>query len=340
MSLSPAPLTDADQIALRESLTRMQLAAPDDPVRLQPLAGGVSSLIVRADTPRGPLCVKRALAQLKVAAHWEAPVERNRAELAWLRLAGTLRPGAVPEILGDDATHCAFAMQWLEPRDFPLWKQQLRDGWARTDTARAVAQNLVAIHAATADRPALAREFAHDANFHALRLEPYFLHAATKHPAQAEALRALVRTTADTRRCLVHGDISPKNILVGPQGPVFLDAECAWYGDPAFDLAFCLNHLLLKTVWRPDTTADFLACFDVLAATYLEGVDWEPPQALEARTAALLAGLLLGRVDGKSPAEYLVTEAQRARVRRAALDLIDHPAPRLSALRQRWSAHA
>ena len=90
------------------------------------------------------------------------------------------------------------------------------------------------------------------------------------HPDLAAAARpAGARPPPRTKRALVHGDVSPKNILVGPRGPVFLDAECAWYGDPAFDLAFCLNHLLLKCLWTPRRGAGFLACFDALAAAYL-----------------------------------------------------------------------
>ena len=118
---------------------------------------------------------------------------------------------------------------------------------------------------------------------------------------------------------LVHGDVSPKNILVGPRGPVFVDAECAWFGDPAFDLAFCLNHLLLKCVHRPARTDAFLGAYRALADTYLAGVTWEPAAAVEARAATLLDGLLLARVDGKSPVEYLRTEPQRARVREFAM---------------------
>src|SRR5690606_24626353 len=118
-------------------------------------------------------------------------------------------------------------------------------------------------------------------------------------------------TTASTRLALVHGDVSPKNILIGPNGPVFLDAECAWYGDPAFDLAFCLNHLLLKCLWTPRAATDFLASFEALAAAYRSGVVWEPPEALERRTARLLPGLLLGRIDGKSPVEYLTADRDK-----------------------------
>ena len=117
------------------------------------------------------------------------------------------------------------------------------------------------------------------------------LATARVHAELAPVLNSLAERTARTRLALVHGDVSPKNILVGPAGPVFLDAECAWYGDPAFDLAFCLNHLLLKGAWVPASQADYLACFDGLAEAYLDGVTWESADALEARAATLLRHL-------------------------------------------------
>ena len=333
-----------DARRLLAALRRMRLAQADETPRITQLTGGVSSLIVRADTARGPICVKQALPQLKVATLWEAPVERNRAEVAWMRIADRIVPGCVPAILGEDAQDNAFAMQWLAPDRYPIWKAQLRDGIAETDTAQAVGRNLAAIHTATAGDARLARSFAHDAGFYAIRLEPYFVETARRHPECAAALHGLAQTTANTKLALVHGDISPKNILVGPvhEGraahPIFLDAECAWYGDPAFDIAFCLNHLLLKCVWRPDMKQDFLACFDRLSATYLAGVTWEAPAQIEARAAALLAGMLLARIDGKSPVEYITTDADRDRVRRFAVPLLLQPARRLSEIRQRWSA--
>jgi hypothetical protein len=117
---------------------------------------------------------------------------------------------------------------------------------------------------------------------------------------------------------------------------VFLDAECAWWGDPAFDLAFCLNHLLLKCLWAPQAAADFMACFEALAARYLAGITWETVDALEARAARLLPGLFLARVDGKSPVEYLTEEHDQNRVRRVARALLTKPEDRLLAVRAAW----
>jgi aminoglycoside phosphotransferase (APT) family kinase protein len=212
----------------------------------------------------------------------------------------------------------------------------LRDGKADPAFAARVGETLARIHAATAGRADLAARFRTDALFHALRLDPYLVSAAAQHPQLATALMKLVETTASTRRCLVHGDVSPKNILAGPQGPVFLDAECAWYGDPAFDLAFCLNHLLLKCLWNPASVRGYLSCFDSLRTTYLAGVAWEDKRELEARVAHLLPGLLLARVDGKSPVEYLVEEAQKAIARNTARDLLAAPVRRLDDVKSTW----
>jgi len=325
-----------------DALRRMGLLAadatlPPDAPTGEALAGGVSSDIWRIDLPQGPVCVKRALAKLRVAADWQAPVDRNMYEARWMRRANAAVPGAAPALLGQDAESGALAMRFLPPADFPLWKDQLRDGHADPAFAAAVADRLVRIHAATAADPAVAAEFPTDAIFHAIRLEPYLLATARAHPDLAPQLEALAATTQANKRALVHGDVSPKNILAGPDGPVFLDAECAWWGDPAFDLAFCLNHLLLKCLWTPRARDRFLACFAAMAETYRAGVAWEPADALEARVAQLLPGLFLARVDGKSPVEYITAAADKQRVRRVARALLIAPPTRLDAIRQAWT---
>ncbi|MBN8891968.1 MAG: aminoglycoside phosphotransferase [Rhodospirillales bacterium 70-18] len=307
-----------------------------EPVLGEPLTGGVSSDIWRIDLPGGPVCVKRALAKLRVAADWRAPVSRNLYEARWMRRANAAVPGSAPALLGQDEATGALAMEFLPAADHPLWKALLRDGHADPAFAAAVGARLVRIHAATAADPATAAEFPTDSIFYDIRLEPYLVATATRHPDRADALHALVAATRANKRALVHGDVSPKNILAGPRGPVFLDAECAWWGDPAFDLAFCLNHLLLKCLWTPAAAPGFLACFAALAAAYRAGIAWEAPAALEARAARLLPGLLLARVDGKSPAEYITTDADKAHVRRAARALLAAPRDRLDQIAAAW----
>jgi aminoglycoside phosphotransferase (APT) family kinase protein len=338
MNSSPdQPSASQELAALLPPLQRMGLLLPHETPTFTALTGGVSSLIVRVDTPRQSFCLKRALPQLKVAALWEAPVKRNRDEVAWLRFAAQHLPHAVPALLGEDQEDCVFAMAFLPSEQHPVWKNQLQAGVVSTQTAQRVAQCLATWHAASAGQADLAQAFDHDADFIAIRLDPYFNATALRHPDCAQALHGLVKQTLKHKHVLVHGDVSPKNILVGPQGPVFLDAECAWYGDPAFDLAFVLNHLLLKCLWKPAHHAAYLDCFDALASTYLSAVNWEDRNALEARTCALLAGMLLARVDGKSPVEYITTDTQREQIRHFAKPFLLQPATLLQTLRQHWT---
>jgi 5-methylthioribose kinase len=333
-------LTDNEAGALTASLRRMGLLGAEERPFLRMLTGGVSSLIVLVETARGPLCVKQALPKLKVAQDWFAPVERNRAEVAWMREAALLSPGAVPAILGEDPEAHAFAMEFLDPGAFPVWKAMLLAGAVAPTTAQEVGRVLASIHAGTAGRADVAERFANEAQFDALRLDPYLTATAAVHADLATALHRLRERTASTKLALVHGDVSPKNVLVGQRRVVLLDAECAWYGDPAFDLAFCLNHLVLKSAVRRDRMAALAASYAALRDAYLAGVAWEPPDGLDRRTAALLPGLLLARIDGKSPVEYLVDEADRELVRHFARAKLRAPPVDLADLWRQWSGES
>lgn len=319
---------------MRRIFVALGLAGADEPVRATALTGGVSSGIYRVDLHSGSYCLKQALPKLKVAKEWNVPVERVFSEIDWLKTVGRIVPGHVPRVLGQDDASKSFVMEFLGPEHIN-WKAALLAGRIEPTVAGAVGEMLGRIHAATADDTALAARFATDANFYAIRLEPYLVETARVHPALAEPLLATVACTAGTRRVLVHGDVSPKNIMVGPTGPVLLDAECAWFGDPAFDLAFCLNHFLLKSVHLPAHQGELMASYRALMKAYWPWVRWEPPATLEARVAALLPGLALARVDGKSPVEYL-GEPQRARVRGAAIGLLQGGPYSLEQVAVRW----
>lgn len=302
-----------------------------------PLTGGVSSDIWCIETENGLVCAKRALSKLRVVADWRAPVERNLYEARWLQVAHLASAGCAPELLGQHAELGVLVMRYLPPADFRLWKKELHAGHVEPTTAKELGQILSSIHSYAAKRPELAQEFPTEKIFFEIRLAPYLIATAEQHPNLASALLALVAQTQKNAKTLVHGDVSPKNILLGAHGPVLLDAECATWSDPAFDLAFCLNHLLLKCLWTSSSSSDFLNSFDVLAQTYLQTVDWEHPQELEARAARLLPGLLLARVDGKSPVEYITQDKQKNMVRRIASALLLNPPSQLQHISQAWA---
>ncbi len=328
---------DIHDPGLDRFLQTHHLAAAGEPSQWFPLAGGVSSDIWRVDLPGRSLCVKRALPKLKVGVDWKAPVSRNAYEWAWLCFAAEIQPQAVPRPLAHDAAAGLFVMSFLAPEMHPVWKEQLLRGSVEPGVAAQVATVLARLHGASAHRTDLAHRFDTLPSFHALRLQPYLFVTAGRHPDIADRLRALALRTGSTRLALVHGDVSPKNILIGPQGPVLLDAECAWYGDPAFDVAFCLNHLLLKCLVQPTRTDGLLAAFAAFVTAYFDTARFEPRPALEARAASLLPALLLARVDGQSPVEYLDGRPkQQALVRRVARPLIADAPVRLAEVAECW----
>lgn len=292
-------------------------------VILEPLTGGVSCDVWKVETPTGPIVVKRPLPQLRVAAEWLAPIERGTSEVRWLKRARGVDPRIAPEVLAELPTGHAFAMRFLP--GCPVWKDELMAGRVDVPFAGEVGRGIAAVHAATAHNQGDRADFPNDEMFRALRVDPFLLYVAQHDVELAPALTALADDLSGRRIALVHGDVSPKNILVSADGPVFLDAECAVYGDPAFDLAFCTTHLLLKAVWSGDARLSEAAA--VLVAAYRAGIDWEDAEDVLLRAGKLTAALLLARVEGKSPAPYLTDPDHKRIVRDQARALIRAPSP-------------
>ena len=330
-----------DPQGLIDALRAHDLLRPGETAALSPLAGGVSSDVFRVDTDLGRvLAVKRSIPQLRVAAEWLAPVGRAAGEARWLKLVRALDPRLAPEVLAEIPEAHIFVMTFLDPTTHPVWKEEMARGRMDPAFAGAVGRDLARIHAATASDAKVIADFPPDGCFHALRVSPFLLYAADRHDDAVPRLRALAEDLDRRRIALVHGDISPKNILMGPAGPVFIDAECVVYGDPAFDLAFCLTHLLLKTIWLAPQREGAMASFEALRSAYGAGVDWEDPADLDRRAAALVSALLLARVDGKSPAPYLTDEGDKALIRQAAKALLSAADLNLNGLAGRWREFA
>jgi len=125
-----------------------------------------------------------------------------------------------------------------------------------------------------------------------------------------------------TRVCLVHGDYSPKNVLIG-QGLWVIDFEVAHFGDPAFDLAFMLNHLLLKRLHLGGPGDGIESCVRGFWNGYLTGISDMPPPDLR-YVLGHVGCLMVARVDGKSPAEYLSADEREA-ARTAGSQLLLEP---------------
>jgi 5-methylthioribose kinase len=203
------------------------------------------------------------------------------------------------------------------------WKELLLNGEIRVETAERVGQLLALMASVSWRAAAWESEFGDQTVFDQLRIDPYYRATARRHPDLAPAAARLIEESAARRVCLVHGDWSPKNFLVDGTKVMAIDFEVIHFGDPSFDSAFLLNHLVLKSFHRPQWADLYAQAAAGFWGKFVAGV---PREAwIEPATLQHLGWLMLARVDGKSPAEYLRDAAIQDRVRRFARDLITSP---------------
>lgn len=318
---------------------------PDERPSCRVLAGGVSNRAVLVERENGEAWVlKQALAKLRVAVDWFSSPERIGREALGLRwLAELAPPGATVPLLFEDRARHILAMA-CAPRPHANWKDLLLAG--RVDGAL-VAQFgalLGTVHRnAALRRDEIAAAFDDRSFFESLRLEPYYAYAAAQVLEAARFYADLIAETRATRLTLVHGDYSPKNILVhtpptGDPRLVLLDHEVVHFGDPAFDLGFSLAHLLSKAHHLPVHREAFAAAaldYWVAYRRALGAVAWA--NGLESRAARQTLGCLLARVAGRSPLEYLDAPA-RERQRAAVVALLASPPATIADLIARFIA--
>jgi 5-methylthioribose kinase len=201
------------------------------------------------------------------------------------------------------------------------WKTALLAGRIDPAVAAAAGRTLGAIIRATFQQPSWESQFGDQTVFDELRLDPYYRFTAARHPDCAQHLHALIESCRTRRVALVHGDWSPKNLLLTPAGVMAIDFEVVHYGNPCFDTGFLLCHLFMKSLHMPAHASALERCAAAFwSALDLESeLDWILPG-----TIAHLGGLLLARADGKSPAEYL-TPPKKDRLRHLAKRILTHP---------------
>lgn len=296
----------------------------DEHAEVDVLDGGISNDVLGVRASGVDVVVKQALERLRVKDEWLAKPERILTEGHALELAGKLVPNSVPDVIDLDAEAGVLTIA-RAPAGWTSWKADLMQGRIDTDVARRLGLVLGTWHALTLDDPTVRSKFNDVEAFEQLRVDPYHRTVAHRVPEVREAVEALVDTMLSTTRCLVHGDFSPKNFLVGDDALWVIDWEVAHTGDPAFDVAFLLNHLLLKAIHRRQDAVRYRACTE----RFLEGYDGragiERVAGGERHVLAHLGCLLVARVDGKSPAEYL-TPDEKTEVRALGMSvLLDRP---------------
>lgn len=308
--------------------------ATDETPAVRVLHGGVSNRTVLVRRPNGEAWVlKQALERLRVPAQWTCSPERASREALGMRWLVTLAPsGTIPPLVFEDAGFHVVAMRAV-PEPSANWKSLLLAGSIQADHVRQFGQLLGAIHRQSrmAART-LAAVFEDRSFFEVLRVEPFYEYTASQIPEAAGFLRALAALARQPGTALVHGDFSPKNILVHRDQLTLVDHEVVHWGDPMFDVGFAVAHLLSKAHALPahrealgGATLLFwehyrFATCDCLAAT-----------SEESRAVRHALGCLLARAAGRSQVEYLDAAAKQ-RQRNAVDQLIAQPPVTVAAL--------
>jgi 5-methylthioribose kinase len=323
-------------------------------VEVSELSGGVSNtvlLVHRPDSSGGDFVLKQALPQLKVQQEWLCSIERIWREVEVLEICGRLLASggrqppdtscsaswttSVPKVIFSDRANYCYAMT-AAPSSHKTWKELLLAGEADPQIAAACGKLLGKLHAGSWRNPDLATRLDDRTFFDSLRLDPYYRRLAVVHPDLAETLTNLIDDTYRTRLCLVHGDYSPKNLLISPGQIWLIDFEVGHFGDPAFDLGFFLTHLALKGVHFGPRREEYLTLVDAFWSAYQNSlqfaVTFEELTSLSRRAALHWSACMLARIDGKSPVNYL-SPFEQSTIRQLARAIILQPPQSIAAVR-------
>jgi tRNA A-37 threonylcarbamoyl transferase component Bud32 len=286
------------------ALRQMQLLASGDSPRVAMLPSSLATRASRIDLGWGTIFLKRALAPEAAPEGFIA--ERVGAEAAWFKVACGVVPGVAPTVLGSLPAAGVVALEYLPPEEFPSWQSRLAAGKIEPWVAAELGHLVGRLHAASANSLSVAERFASREAFRTLALSPLLARAAAAAPDCAPRIAAIGDRLGTIRCALVHGTLAPDNVLVGPRGPVLIDADCAHSGDPMFDVASVLAALALRMVTHRQSRIALVNAFDAFHRSYFAHVTWEMPEEAEARATMLLPVLLaagLGSMRGVGPAQ-------------------------------------
>jgi 5-methylthioribose kinase len=333
---APTPIDIEDPLQLRPYLAQRGLMTPDEQVTIQVLAGGVSNRTVYVCCDRGQYVLKQALSKLRVAVDWFSDPRRIHQEAMGLQALGSLVPLATPLLLFEDPTQYLLAMSAV-PQPHENWKTMLlRDG-PDPKHVQCFALLLATIHQGSfQQRDALAPKFADRSFFESLRIEPYYQYTASQVPQAAPFLDELITETRATSLALVHGDYSPKNVLIQDGKLILLDHEVIHWGDPAFDIGFSTTHLLSKAHHCADRRDKFVRAAEVYWDCYHRYLDVPWARQIEDASVKHTLACLLARCRGRSPLEYL-DERQRAHQADIVVDMMQGPPATMPQLIERFA---
>lgn len=313
----------ANEDEFREYLKDKKIITDFHATTIQRLGGGVSCEAIMVRSPEKSFVIKQALAKLRVKDDWFSDVSRVTTEKDGLAFYNKIVPESTPGLLFYDEENYLYGME-AAPEKSKMWKDVLLAGNIDFAVARKVALALANVHKASFNDKEIKQRFESQKFFIELRIEPYLRKVAKRHPTLEKMIDSEIARLLSNRLVFVHGDFSPKNILVNGTDIFILDFEVAHIGDPSFDLGFLTNHFLLKAIKNKQWMPTYLNLAKYTMDTYLEEIDFMDPKLFEYNTVKTLALLFLSRVDGKSPVEYITDEDDKNLIRKISYGILQN----------------
>tara|TARA_Y100000590_G_scaffold464365_1_gene633623 strand:+ start:942 stop:1976 length:1035 start_codon:yes stop_codon:yes gene_type:complete len=308
------------------------LVAPKETLRITELTGSsVSNCVLLVTTSSKQFVLKQPYKQLLVSQEWF--IDRNRIwrEVDWMRVLSPKLGEAIPRIVFVDKDNFICGMTYIGPNT-NTWKELLFSGQVNPKDARNAGELLGTIHKMTSSNPGLSARFPNDHIFIQGRVSPYFDPLEETRPELSSALATIRHRLTNNQIALVHGDFSPKNILVSTRSITVIDAEICHFGDPAFDTGFLISHILLKYIHRSDLRPKLVRIAQIFWNTYLTTFDNNLPYDQERATCHIIGALLAARIDGKSPAEYIISSPEKEVARKLSGSILLEPIDNLEML--------
>lgn len=308
---------------LKQYLIKVGLIDDGDKFEAERLHGGVSCQVWKTVIKGDTYVLKGALPKLNVGADWYADQERTRREHEVMDYLFDLLPkGTVPKVYYRDYGNHIYLMDYVAAAQ--TWKDILLNEDFDCAIARKSATLLKCIHTGSSTAgEAVTHKIGSQRYFAQLRINPFHRYIVERYPVLAQPVSRLIRELTGEQLCLVHGDFSPKNILVDQhRNVVFIDFEVAHWGNPVFDLAYCTGHLLLKG-WHLDKREAVIEVVDTFLSAYCGDTS---------RLIPHLGLMLLARIDGKSPVDYITSENLKTKIRKISFEWIQYEADKTESI--------
>lgn len=311
----------SDRKALEDYLLDTGLVNKKDGYQIDYLQGGVSCTTVLVQANEQDFIVKQALEKLNVAEEWLCDTNRIRIEMESNEVYHNLVPENAPKVVSYDADNYIFVRE-AAPASCRTWKSDLMSGLLDFEVATKVIQTLAIVHNKCAGDKEIEQGFADKSVFYNLRINPYIEFILHKHQDLTAYAKPVIDELMDSKITLVHGDYSPKNIILNERKVIVTDFEVAHYGHPCFDIGFLSNHLILKSIHMSSFGDAFLAMLRYVLKIYFDQINYIAKDQLESNFLKVLPLLMIARVDGKSPVEYIVKPEVKELVRSIAYEII------------------